>query len=54
MPSCNVARWHCYDKASVCGWQRKKRSAGGETAGTKPERTAAAEPRTEAAADVAT
>jgi len=34
--------------ASVGGRRRKKWSAGGETAGTKPERNAAAEPWTEA------
>jgi len=34
--------------ASVCGRLAGKSSAGGETAGTEPERNAAAEPQTEA------
>jgi len=36
------------DKALVCGWRVEKRSVGGETVATEPERNAAVEPQTEA------
>lgn len=51
MPNSAGWRGEVKNQASVSGRQRKKWSAGGETAGTEPERNAAAEPMTEAVRD---